>query len=312
MPSKNNSEKQMLSQKFIARVQDKLARESHRTLKRFYHLKNKNNAQKRLMFVMGCQRSGTTLMMHILEKDYATSIYHEQSILSSGDKVEHLRLNALDYVQKVLTRDRAYFIVLKPLVESQRTTALLDVFSNAKALWMYRSYHDVVNSNLKRFGLQNGISDIRPIAQGDSDNWRSTGVSAHVRAIVQEHFAEGMNPYDAGALFWFARNSLYFEQNLAQNPHVMLCNYRDLALKPLRFMQELYHFMEQDFPGAHIVADVKDSSVGRGKHVELSPAVEELCANLYERMDAVYATTEQYQRIHADEATETSDMQVIA
>lgn len=299
----------MLAKNFVARAQNKLARESHRTLKRFYHLKNRSDTQKRLMFVMGCQRSGTTLMMHILEKDYATSIYHEQSGLSSGDKVERLRLNSLDSVKKALARDRAHFIVLKPLVESQRTLELLDIFPNSKVLWMYRSYHDVVNSNLKRFGLQNGINDIRPIAQGDPENWRSAGASDHVRAVVQEHFAEDMNLYDAGALFWYARNSLYFEQNLMQNPHVMLCNYRDLARKPLRFMQEFYHFMEQDFPGAHIVADVKESSVGRGKHVELSPAIEALCANLYERMDAVYAATEQYRRIHADEATETSEVQ---
>ena len=298
----------MLSKDFIARVQNKLARESHRSLKRFYHLKNSRDIQKRIMFVMGCQRSGTTLMMHILEKDYATSIYHEQSVLSSGDKVERLRLNSLAFVKKVLTRDRAQFIVLKPLVESQRTTELLDFFPNSKALWMYRSYHDVVNSNLKRFGMRNGIDDIRPIAQDDSNNWRSAGASAQVRAFVQEHFAEDMNPYDAGALFWYARNNLYFEQNLTQNPHVMLCNYRDLALKPLHFMQELYHFMEQDFPGPHIVADVKDSSVGRGKHVELSSDIEAACADLYARMDSAYAATEQYRRIHADEETETGQV----
>lgn len=295
----------MLSKKFIARVQNKLTRESHRTLKRFYHLANQNDTSKRIMFIVGCQRSGTTLMMHILEKDYATSIYHEFSRLSSGDKVERLRLNSLDSVKKVLERDRAKFVVLKPLVESQQTVSLLNFFPNSKALWMYRDHHDVVNSSLNRFGTHNGIDDIRPIVQGIANNWRSEGASAEVRATVAEHFSEEMNPYDAAALFWYARNMLYFDQNLEQDSRVMLCNYRDLVLKPLDFMQVLYHFMEQKFPGTHVIEDVKDSSVGRGKHVELSPAIDALCTSLYERLDAAYANTEQYHRIHADEVVKT-------
>ncbi len=96
-----------------------------------------------------------------------------------------------------------------------------------------------------------------------------------------------LNPFDAAALFWWARMQLYFEQHLDQNPHVMLSRYEDLVLDPARTMRRTYAFLDRSYPGDHMVKDVNAQSVGKGRVSRLSPAVDELCAAMLARLDSL-------------------------
>lgn len=246
---------------------------------------------KKVLLILGCQRSGTSLMYWILERDLYTKIYRESSELSSGDKEKRLRLNSLDTVQAQINKQKPGLIALKPLVESQRTLTLLQEIENSKALWMYRHYKDVASSNLKAFGRRNGIDDLRPIVENQPHNWRSENVSDYTRSIIADHFSEEMNPYDAAALFWFARNRLFLELALDKNPDVMLCRYDDLVTHPAETMGKIYRFMDFPYPGDHIARDVHARSVGKGSDVTLSPPVDQLCKELMAELDAREKTT---------------------
>jgi hypothetical protein len=249
-------------------------------------------SKKSVLLILGCQRSGTTMMTRIFDNDLRAKVYGEFSKLSSRDKTDKLRLDPLDSVKSALTKDKAPFIVLKPLVESQRAPELLAYFGahfdHARALWMYRHYKDVVSSNLKRFGRDNGVHDVRPIAMGEPDNWRSEGASDAVRATVRRHFSETMSLYDAAALFWFARNSLLFDLDLHDHPEVMICKYEDLVANPRDMVERIYGFAQQAFPEEEIFAESHRESVGKGKSVELSPDIERLCEGLWQKIDAAY------------------------
>ena len=62
-----------------------------RLRKRVYQLaRHHPGADKPVVFVVGCQRSGTSLMHHLLRLDYDTVTYDEESPLSAGDPVEGL------------------------------------------------------------------------------------------------------------------------------------------------------------------------------------------------------------------------------
>ncbi len=135
---------------------------------------------RKTLSIVGCQRSGTSVMQRVFERDLNVKIYGERSRLSS---IEGIRLNPLNTVVEEIQKDKAQFIVLKPLVESQNVLTLLDTFPNSKALWLFRDYKDVANSNLKTFGIKNGIHDIRPIVENQPDNWRSERVSDDVRRV---------------------------------------------------------------------------------------------------------------------------------
>jgi hypothetical protein len=247
---------------------------------------HKASGPQTVVLILGCQRSGTSLTYWIFERDFNTKIYRESSSLSSQDTVERLRLNPLPEIRETIARHDVPLVVMKPLVESQRARELLQELPGSKVLWLYRHYQDVASSNLKAFGMDNGISDIRPIALGDESNWRAQNATEETRAIIRRFFADDMNPYDAAALFWYVRNRLFFDQGLDRDPQrAMLCRYEDLAVDPAGMMRRVYAFIGTPYPGDGIVQDVHPQSVGKGKKIALSPEVEQLCNDLLERME---------------------------
>ncbi len=244
-----------------------------------------NDTARTVVFILGIQRAGTSLMYWVFERDLQARIYRETSELTSGDTLEHVRLNPLPAVKARLARDKASLIVLKPLVESQRVHELTAAFPGSKVLWQYRHYQDVASSNLKAFGQDNGLKDLRPFVQDDPANWRSQHSTAETRDTIRRFFREDMNPYDAAALFWWARSRLYFDLGLEGDRNVMLCRYEDLATDPAATMRRIYAFLGRPFPGDHIVRDVHPQSVGKGRVSRLSPEVDALCADLLARFD---------------------------
>jgi hypothetical protein len=258
-----------------------------RKVVRHFFVKNENG-HKKILFIVGCQRSGTTLMTRIFERDRRTWVYGEFSKLSSLDKRHKIRLNPLSAVKEVVEKNKASLIILKPLVESQNTLKLLDYFDGSKALWMYRDYKNVLLSNLQHWGLYNGIKNLRAIVTNEPDNWRSENVSEYTRGIINKYFSENMNPYDAAALFWFARNRLFFELGLDENPRVLMCKYEDLLSAPPAVMRGVYAFLEYDYPTDDILVDIHANPKEKRKAVELLPEVDALCEDLLDKLHAAY------------------------
>jgi hypothetical protein len=244
----------------------------------------------RVLVVVGCQRSGTTLMQDIFDGDPNARVYPERSPLTSQDPVHRIRLNPLADVRAAIARDIAALVVLKPLVETQNVLTLLRELPNSKAVFLYRHYEDVAASDLQRFGHDSGLKNLRPIVRGDREDWRAQHVPAAALAEVQRHFSESMSPYDAAALFWYVRNSLYGDLGLHANPSVMLCRYETLVQSPLSTMQDIYSFIEAPFgfpPAA--VAQVHSGSVRKGSRIPLSPDVKSLCDGLLARLDESFS-----------------------
>ncbi len=229
-------------------------------------------------------------MLRIFDRDLNTKVYNEASELSGNDRSEKLRLNSLSEVKSVIDKDRAPLIVLKPLVETQNSVKLLDYFEDSAALWIYRSYKDTAFSFVRFFG-SDLISDwLRTIIEDKSDVWTSEHVPEKVRKIVLRYFSEEMPPYDAAALFWFVRNSFFFELNLNLHPSVIMTKYEDLVTNPSEMMQRIYDFTGHDFPGKQILREVRPVSMGKGKHISLSPHIDCLCQDLLVKLNQAYQT----------------------
>ncbi len=253
----------------------------------FQKILTKDHTLKNLLFVIGCQRSGTTLMTQIFEKDLHVKVYGEFSELSDIDK-NKIRLNPFEHVKNEIEKNNASSIVLKPLVESQNTNKLLTFFEKSHCLWMFRHYQDVASSNLKHFGLQNGINNLRPIINQEKNNWRSDNISQDTFKLVKSLFSEKMHPHDAAALFWIVRNHLFFELELEKNQRVMMCKYEDLVNEPLKTMESIYSFSDFQFPGKNIVARVHSKSINKGKSISLSPPIKNLCDSMWEELNKSY------------------------
>jgi hypothetical protein len=242
-----------------------------------------------VLLILGCQRSGTTLMTHIFERDPDAKVYPEHSSLSAGDRAHGLRLEAPERVARKLSRSRFPLLVMKPLVESQNAASFLEAIPGARGLWMFRSWNDVARSNLARFGEDNGIRNLRGIVERRPDDWRSEAVSEESRRIVGTHFHEEMNPWDAAALFWWARNALYFEHGLDADPRVRTCSYEELVADPRRVVQGVYDVLERSLPGEMQFEGVSAASVGRGREIFFSAEVAALCDTMFERLQKSHA-----------------------
>lgn len=239
-----------------------------------------------VLLIVGCQRSGTTLMTKIFAADPAAKVYPEYSWLSARD-AEQLRLDPLPSVRRRIEASHFPLVVLKPLVESQNTIELLDAIPNSRALWMYRRYQDVAASNLAKFGMHNGIRDLRLALANGPREWRGEGASEETIDLVRGFFSESMNPWDAAALFWAVRNRFYFDQQLASNPKVRLLRYETLMEAPRETLGALYEFCERPNIGNAVAEGVRAASVGKGAWIELSAPVRVICDALLHRLDAV-------------------------
>ena len=80
---------------------------------------------ERVLFIVGCPRSGTTLLHDLLDGEFDIRIYGERSPLTSHDTTDHIKLHDLRSVRSTLGRAHARMVVVKPLVEPQNTPQLL-------------------------------------------------------------------------------------------------------------------------------------------------------------------------------------------
>lgn len=239
--------------------------------------------QPRVLFIVGCQRSGTTMMLRLFDADFNCRGFNDFSELTSVDGV---RWDPLPNVAAVINRVPAPLVVAKALVETQNVRKLLDYFPFSKALFMYRRrYADVARSDMAKFGARNGVDNLRPIAAGDPQNWRSEGASRPVQELTARLWSQEMNPNDAAALFWYARNQLFFDLDLANHPGVMLCQYEYLTQHPTAFMRRIYEFVGVD-PADVLKTSEEVRPPGAEKSLELSGEVRLLCEQLQARLDA--------------------------
>lgn len=259
-------------------------------LKRLLQLVMPGARDPKLLFIFGCQRSGTTLLSRIFERDWFAKSFREVSSVNRDEERYRIRLKALPEVKEEIEQRPARLTVIKPLVESQRAIELLEFFPGSKALWIYRNYRDVAASNLARFGRQNGIDDVSQLLKAPPENWRSELVPRDVYKTLEQNFSESMNPYDAAVLFWYARNSLYFELGLNENPDVMLCRYESLVQSPEVVVPAVYEFVNVPFPGPSIIRQIHSRSVKKGHSIELTPRIAELADGMLDRLNAHWRT----------------------
>ena len=123
----------------LPRIKNALSKRARRVSKHVYQsIRWRTLDRPKVLMIVGCQRSGTTLMSRLFDADRDCRVFGEFSALSSVGK-DGIRLNPLPDVAAVLSRVPAPLVVMKPLVETQRVRTLLNYFPNAKALFMYRA-----------------------------------------------------------------------------------------------------------------------------------------------------------------------------
>ncbi len=224
------------------------------------------------------------LQQSILDRSWRVIVLGEMDpkLVSDTDS-ETLRWRPLSDVASTLKGLPFELVVVKPLAESHRTTELLDTLPNSKAIWMLRNYLSVATSNLAKFGSDNGHRDLAKLVSGDACEWRAQS-SEDVRERIEAFMTTGLSDLDAAALFWWARNHLYFDQRLMEDDRVRVLRYETVINDPAGCIESIGRYVGVPLPRHSGEKAIRQS--GRAKE-GLRAEVEDLCAEMLQRFSSV-------------------------
>jgi glycosyltransferase involved in cell wall biosynthesis len=240
---------------------------------------------RRVTFVFGCQRSGTKMVMRILENSPSTRIYHENHTTAFRDF--QLRSDAV--LRSLVALNPAPCQIFKPICDSQDAPSILRRFPNAGGVWVYRHHADVANSAAEKWGAhQRDVVTAVVTGEVEGWGWRTAGVPPDAVAALRSVWRPDLTPSEGALLFWYLRNQFFFSLDLDRHPRMLLVRYEDLVRDPLAAFPPLFAHVGAPFDPA-FVARVRSDSVGRREPPPASADIHALCAELQDRLDRAAA-----------------------
>jgi Sulfotransferase domain len=240
------------------------------------------------VFLFGVQRSGTNMVVRGLERSPQFEVHNE------NDRRLFLRyeLKSMDKVREIVRTSRARFVLFKPLCDSHRADQLLDELGTtmpARAIWAYRDVESRVRSSLSKFRDHN-LAVLADIAAGRAlDRWQAQGIRPDTMELIRSFDWSRMTPASASALFWYVRNRLLLDLELADRPDVVVVRYRDLVKSPRESFEPVVNLLGLRWSDAFVAhIDRRESSTSRPKApLTIDPRVRKICGELEERLDEV-------------------------
>jgi len=234
---------------------------------------------KRILFIFGVQRSGTSVTFQNFSKFFGVKGYDEFSDLTVlGD--EKLRFSSYRRAKNIINKNLEPYIIHKPLVESQVADIVLQNFYNSIGIWMYRDYRDVVNSFHKKFGESIGRHHIDLIIKGDLNNWRSERVPEKFQKLAIDLNKNELTNQDCTALYWYIRNSLYFEYQFYNISNLKLVCYEVFVQNPSHFITKICNLWDYKYKIDFTKLNFNTNSINRDSPPNIKPEIKELCDKL--------------------------------
>ncbi len=240
-----------------------------------------DNPGKRVIFITGVQRSGTNMMIDVLERSYETDICNE----NDDRAFDNFVLKPRTVLREVVRASSYPYVVFKPLCDLDQVKALLNEFEPARCVWIVRDYRDVVNSMLVSF--RNHARQIRRLARDRSDGgWRGRGMSDETQELIRSVAHEAIDDASAAALMWYLRNVLFFEQGLDSDPRVLAIGYEKLVTEPQSQFGRILDFLDIQYT-PEMTRNIFASSVRRRSPPEIEAPIGEICDGLLARFTSV-------------------------
>ncbi len=237
--------------------------------------------RKQVAFVFGCQRSGTKMVMRVLDRSPATRIFHENHATAFSD----FQLRGDAVLRALVALNPAPSQVFKPICDSHEADHLLARFPDAHGVWVYRHFDDVANSATDKWGLHQ-LELIHAIHNGDLTTWgwRTARLSDTVRAELRRVWRPDLTVPEGAMLFWYVRNHFFVELGLDVHPRMKLVKYEHLVQEPEAGFRAIFDHVGAPFD-ASFLDKVRATSVGRRAPAEASAEIRALCADLMARLD---------------------------
>lgn len=177
-----------------------------------------------IIWIFGCQRSGTTFLENIFRHDLDSVVFGEFSELTiAGRKTV---LSSPNKLVNIVSNQNAKYAVIRPLFESDKAIELMNLFPNSIGVWMFRDCPSVVDSMKRKWDKD--FFNISKLVESDhNNNWR-----------LEELLAPLYNSIDKVSIdelysqYWIIRNSIPFEKNIIDDSRMFFLNYHTLVQNP--------------------------------------------------------------------------------
>lgn len=255
--------------------------------------------KKTPVFLVGTQRSGTTMLIGILRKSPYCMSFEE----SDGRVMRNMRLREEGVIKQTIQRYPHSFHIFKPLNDSQYIDKLLENYDNAKSFWVYRSYGDVINSAVQKWGdwqkiivlwIKNNYGSGQfspPRSPAEKVVWHCAiyleRLTEETWLKLRELATDDISAEDGAALLWYIRNQIFFDLNFDERTDLLLVKYEELVTNPGKYLKRVFDYIgceykDQYADGIHV------SSVGKKQCPKLIPAIKQCCDEMQSRLDKVY------------------------
>jgi hypothetical protein len=234
------------------------------------------------LFIVGCQRSGTTMLIDTLMRAPDLWVHPEKSALAYDD----FRLRSPATIAAITRFTPASTVIYKPLCDAHLTDRILAAHRTGHAWWVVRGWRDVADSAVRKWGThqRDVILDLAT-GQGERWGWRTERVPEAMIAQLRQLVTADLTPEAGAALFWYVRNSFYYSLGLDTDPRVTLVRYENLVSNPEQAFRPLFAQLGVTADPAW-TADIVDSSVGKQTAADIPADIVAVCDALLQRFVA--------------------------
>jgi hypothetical protein len=240
------------------------------------------------VLLVGLQRSGTNMVARSLAASPEFEVRNENDRAA----FDRFRLRPLEDIRRLVRRSGQRFVVLKPLIDSDRADRLLeelDTPSHPKALWTYRAMEGRSKSALSKFGEHN-LLVVRAILEGRAEDvWQGRRVPAELRTILKELDPATLSAETAAAVIWLIRNSLFFDLGLDGRDDCLLVSYERLVEQPEVELRRICDFLAAGFV-AEMTGGIARRSAHEREPLGVDPVVRQACDDLERRLEKAWSS----------------------
>ncbi len=239
--------------------------------------------EARAVFVLGRQRSGTTMLMRAFHRHPDMLVVDEHH---DSPVFRDYRIRSADTVRALLAEAHFPAVALKPICDSHRIRDLRRDFPDGHLIWLYRDFRDVANSSLRKF--DGATRAVRLVCTGrPGGGWFREGISPPVENILRDAWHPHLTDFDLACLAWWARNRPVIESGLIGLPALTLLKYETLVSEPSAVLRWL--FQRLDIPYCERVERrISTRSIGRHAAPDMDTRALELCRSTLAELDAAF------------------------
>ncbi|MGD8750765.1 MAG: sulfotransferase [Anaerolineales bacterium] len=235
--------------------------------------------QTKPIFVVGCGRSGTTMLLRQLSTSWQIEPFNEDHPTA----FDNWRLRRLDAIKDIINGCQAPIALFKPILNTTQSNEFLTTFPDAKILFVYRNYNDVINSSLKSFGVENRRNHIKRWMSNDFDEFAFAPPPEKTKRLVRSLWNPLINNETGAALYWLFYNRLYYDMGMDNDERIILVNYEDLAQNPRSGFERVTRFIGVSY-SEKMIDGVFTTSLRKDPSPSVAEKVIHACQELWQNL----------------------------